>query len=198
MNTKLVSLLVCTLALAACDKGPGKATSAPVAATPAAPVEPVGPPPPAAPEGSKRVVATVGEGEADPLKLVSGASVGGSYTPTEDGTLVAFGVYIGNSRKSADGTLTLNLCQLEDCQDVTLPLANSRDNDYLIFTLPRPIPVTTTQALTYKLLRGTDATIAVSIWTYPTADGAVALTGTSGEDTGRMAKVAMFLQGATP
>jgi hypothetical protein len=202
MKIKLVSLMVCTLALAACgqENAPQTTETTPAAtpsespATVQAPAEPVGPPPPAAPEGSKRVAAVVGEGAASALKLLSNESVSGSYSPTKDGTLVAFGVYIGNSRRTSDGSLTLNLCQAEDCQDVTLPLADSRDNDFLIFTLARPLTVTTGQTLSYKLQRSADATKPVAIWTYTPGEGMVSLTGPAGEDTGRVAKVAMYLQ----
>lgn len=199
MKFKLIFLTVCVLALVGCNqdhevasRGADPAPS-PVTQDPATTQAEVAPPP-APPAGSRRVVSAVGEGPASALKLSGNESASGAYVPTADGTLVAFGVYIGNSRGTADGSLTLNLCKGESCRDVTLPLLGSRDNDFLIFTLDDPLLVTTGETLSYRLRHSADATKPVAIWTYAPGEGVAGLVGPSGEDTGRLAKVAMYLQ----
>ena len=184
----LSTLLV--LSLAACDKAP----------SPAAPAQPTQPEQPAAavdaptPPGIRIVNPEVGPGKGKPIALVANQSISGGFDAGSDGQLVAFGVRIGNYFKSADGSLSLKLCVEAACQDARMPLAGSRDNDYLVFQLPEPVTLSGPQRIDYTLTRSGDATNRVAVWAYPTREGQPGLIDASGTQTTLAPRLALHFR----
>lgn len=149
---------------------------------------------PKAPSGSKLVQAPVGEGEAIASRLMYGQTLHGSYISDRDATLLGFGVRIGNSRGSSDGSLELNLCQADACQEASIRLKGTIDNGFAIFTLPMPLEVKSGQTYSYSLARSMDATNSLAVWLHPAPAGAPTVVDAEGNETGRVAKLGLYFK----
>jgi hypothetical protein len=165
----VVALL--TLSIAACGKNE----------TPAQPSETATPA--AQPAGASAPKPKAAADKGKPVALIANQSISGSYASADAGDLEALGVRIGNYRNSADGSLSLKLCVEGACQDASMPLAGSRDNDFLVFQLPKPVTVAKAQKIDYTLTRSADATNRVAIWAYPARNGQAGLTDPTGKTT---------------
>ncbi|SOD54387.1 hypothetical protein [Pseudoxanthomonas wuyuanensis] len=149
---------------------------------------------PKAPVGSKLVQAPVGEGAATAFRLTNGQTLRGNYVSDRDATLLGFGVRIGNSRGSSDGSLELSICEADACQKASIPLKGTIDNGYAIFTLPTPLEVKNGRTYTYSLKRSMDATNSLAIWLHPAPANASTVVDAGGKDTGRVAKLGLYFK----
>lgn len=142
------------------------------------------------PPGIRLEKSKVAPGKGKPMVLTANQSVSGSFESENAGDLVAFGVRIGNYHGAADGSLSLKLCVEGTCQDASMPLTDSRDNDFLVFQLPQPVAVAKVQKIDYTLTRSADATNRVAIWAYPARDGQAGLTDPTGKVTSLVPRLA--------
>lgn len=142
------------------------------------------------PPGVRLVYSKVAPGKGKAMALTANQSVSGSLESENTGNLEAFGVRIGNYHGAADGSLSLKLCVEGVCQDASMPLAGSKDNDFLVFQLPHPGAVAKAQKVDYTLTRSADATNRVAIWTYPARDGQSGLTDPAGKTTSLVPRLA--------
>lgn len=164
MTTSRTLLVLFALSLAACK--PQSSNGPAVDRAPVPTTDPTAEPA-RTPDEVARILSGV-KGKGTPRVLRAGESLTGTYLPGRAGKLSAFGIQIGNYHASSDGTLSLRICAAQDCREATVPLAGSRDNDFLVFALGQPLSVTTTQALEYTLTRSESSTNRLAIWTYPT------------------------------
>lgn len=142
-----------------------------------------------------RLVRTeVAPGKGKAVALTANQSVSGSFNSESEGQLEAFGVRIGNYRNSADGTLSLELCVEGTCQQASKPLARSKDNDFLVFELAQPVPLSRAQKVDYTLTRSADATNRVAVWAYPAPSGQSGLTDPTGKATNLVPKLALHFR----
>jgi hypothetical protein len=144
----------------------------------------------AAPPGIRLEKSKVASGKGKPMALTANQSVSGIFEPKKEGNLDAFGVRIGNYRNSSDGSLSLKLCVEGACQDVSMQLAGSKDNDFLVFQFPQPVAVAKAQKVDYTLTRSADATNRVAVWAYPSRDGETGLTDPTGKVTSLVPRLA--------
>ncbi|WP_454832134.1 hypothetical protein [Pseudoxanthomonas wuyuanensis] len=149
---------------------------------------------PKAPAGSKLVQSSVGEGAAVASRLTYGQTLHGSYVSDRDAILLGFGVRIGNSRGSSDGSLELSMCEADACQKTSVPLKGTIDNGYAIFTLPTPLEVKNGKTYVYSLTRSVDATNSLAIWLYPAPENAPTVVDAEGKDTGLVAKLSLYFK----
>lgn len=165
--------------IAACDRTPPSEPSAPAATQASAEAT--------APQAPKtRSVA---------VPVLAGQTVSGKHVVEQAGTLSAFGIRIGNYRNKSDGTLRLTLCLDGACQDAEMPLADSRDNDYLVFTLPEPVAVGAGSTLDFTLARQSDdPRNRVAIWVYPVKAGETGLVDPAGTTLDMAPRVSLQLQ----
>lgn len=201
-NRFFLAIVLASFSLTGCDRD----ASQPVAETPSTdnvkkPVATDAPKPaanvftgPRAPAGSDQVEAPVADGAPQPLRMNGGQTVVTSFTPERNGTLLALGLRIGNSRGTSDGSLTLNFCPDGVCQDVAVPLPGTQDNGYLIFNLTTPVEVVAGKVYDFKLSRSADSIRPVAIWTHSAPSGARTLIDVDNVDTKRVAKLVYYLK----
>lgn len=202
MNTKALLLIAMTSVLfSGCDRGAQQPVDATRPADTVAAADVDTPKPavenftgPRAPANSDQVEAAVAEGVPTPLRMSGGQTIAAAFTPDRNGTLLAFGVRIGNSRGASDGSLSMNFCQKGACQDVAVPLPGTRDNGYLIFNLTTPVEVVAGETYDFKLSRSNDATKPVAIWTHPAPAGSRTLMDVNNVDTGRVARLVFYFK----
>lgn len=186
----LVAILL-SLPVVGCDRA--KSPEATVADTPAATDAEQEIASPVVVDGDQ-VSTPAGGDKAVALAIKPGQAVSGTYALGRDGVLQALGVWVGNYRNVADGSLTLSLCLAGDCQDATVAMAGTKDNSYLVFPLTRPLPVTSGQILEYKLSYGSDATKRVAVWSFKAQAKSATLIGVDGVDTTRAPKLSLYFQ----
>lgn len=195
MNMKKAALAALLLSsAAACDRGTPVESSQPATA----PEPPPAATAPAKPEvdypGSIDIFTRVGAGKGTPVALVADQKVSGSHIMDRDGTLVAFGVRIGTYHGTADGSLRLSLCVDADCREAEKPVANAKDNDYLVFELPEPMTVSSGSVLRYEFARAGDAKRRVAVWSYPKLDTQSGIVDPSGEEVPMVPRLSIHLQ----
>jgi len=179
----ILSILFALLALSvtACDKADSPVqptpTTAPLTASPGIRVE----------------HSAVAPGKGKAMVLTANQSVSGSLDSGNGGQLEALGVRMGNYRNSADGSLSLKLCVEGACQEALMPLAGSKDNDFLVFELPQPIVLAKAQKIDYILTRSGDATNRVAVWAYPARKGQAGLTDPAGTKTDLVPRLELHL-----
>lgn len=126
---------------------------------------------------------------AEPLLLPAANGISGSFNAPKGGDIHAAGIQIGNFGGTADGTVSLKLCQADKCQEATANLAGSSDNNYLEFQFSAPLTVTASNPVSYTFTR-VGGTQTFAVWTYPTStDGKLTLT--DGTKVARDAKIAL-------
>jgi hypothetical protein len=188
----LFAAILLSLSVAGCDRAASPDVTA--ADSPSAPQAVQETVVPAVVETSDQVSSPAGGDKAVALAVKPGQAVSGTYTLGRDGVLQGLGIWVGNYRNAADGSVTLSLCLTGDCQDATLAMAGTKDNSYLIFPLDNPVPVTTGQVLEYKLGYGSDATKRVAVWSFKAKADSATLIGVDGVDTKRAPKLSLHFQ----
>lgn len=173
--------LVLSASLIACDRGETASAAGALA-------------PETAPAPHVEVLSKVAPGNGVAIQLPTSQSVSGRHVMSQGGAVSAFGVRIGTYHGEADGSLRLTLCVDDDCREASQPLAGSRDNDYLVFTVARPLDVARGQGLDFVLTRSSDANKRVAIWSYPKPEGQPGLVDPSGTAIDRVARLSIRLQ----
>lgn len=145
------------------------------------------------PDGTTTINTKVAPGNGTPVRILAGQSVSGTSRPEASGSLAAIGVRIGNYHGSADGSLQLSLCVDGTCQEATAPLAGSKDNAYLIFTLATPVVLQADSAIEYRFHRSADSTNRVAIWGYPAPAGQSGIIDADGASTTLVPRLSLHL-----
>lgn len=107
---------------------------------------------------------------AAPQLLSANETVSGSFKAPQTGDVRTASIQIGNFGGTSDGTVSLKLCQAEECQEATTTVIGSTDNSYLDFHLPTPLTVTAGNPVIFTFTR-IDGVQPFAIWTYPTGSG---------------------------
>lgn len=107
----------------------------------------------------------MGTGESDAFPLATGSFVTGSLNLPKAGKVSAFAIQIGNYANTADGNVSIELCQHGRCSSGQQSLAGSKDNEYLEIAMERPLDVGTDSPLTYRFTK-LDGGNQVALWLY--------------------------------
>ena len=117
------------------------------------------------------VEVAVGTGDATAFPLVPGSFLKGSLATPDGAVPKSVAVQIGNYANSADGSLGIDLCRLDDCISGRATLAGSVDNAYLEVAFDGTLPADAGGTLEYRIVK-LDGEKPVAVWLYPLADGA--------------------------
>lgn len=131
------------------------------------------PTPPPAPAG--KVDLPIGSGEASAFALAPGSFLSGSISAPQAATLHGLAVQIGNYGGTADGHLSVELCEGSRCASGRVPLAGSVDNASLKVALEPALTVKPNAKLTYRIIK-LEGNSPVAVWIYPSAAGALPAT----------------------
>lgn len=180
---RTIFLLVALGSLAACEQpssGPSSSPGAPAAEASAAGAE-ASPP-------SSIVDIPVNPGGNEPLPLIAGQSLSGSFTAPKDGNVTHFNIEIGNNLNTSDGQLTLKLCQAGVCETGSATLAGSTDNQYFRIALAKPLAIKTASPIEFTVAKD-GGSVPVSIWTYSVAAGSIGMTDQAGAVVNRNPRI---------
>lgn len=171
-------LLVALGSLVACEQpssGPSSSPGTPAAGTEASP-----------PSGIIDI--PVNPGGNEPLPLIAGQSLSGSFTAPKDGSLTHFNIEIGNNLNTSDGQLTLKLCQAGVCETGSATLAGSTDNQYFRIQLTQPLAIKTASPIEFTVAKD-GGSVPVAIWTYSVAAGSIGMTDQAGATINRSPRI---------
>ncbi|MGZ8189487.1 MAG: hypothetical protein ACXWTN_12075, partial [Methylosarcina sp.] len=102
---------------------------------------------------------------AIPIVLQQNQSAAGEFIWNGVGHISGVDVFIGNFFNSADGVLTLKLCNLNKCTSARRNLTESVDNEFLHFKPDQPLEINQQEPVRFEFeLR--EGSHPVAVWTY--------------------------------
>jgi hypothetical protein len=107
--------------------------------------------------------------------LEPGQSISGVIDTPKRGELRGVGVKIGNYKNRSDGSLSIEICQLEHCSGATSSLVGSKNNRHLDFELSEAVGITTEESVSWTLTRESGSN-PVAVWIYPQRKNATPIT----------------------
>lgn len=118
------------------------------------------------------------------IDLTSGQALSYKIESFSAGEISSVKVFIGNYMNTSDGSMQVKLCQLERCTITTVPLAGSKDNEYLSVVFTSALPVVDDGHPLNVELSKLGGKIPLAVWGYPTGAMSAQLMREDGKPTG--------------
>lgn len=132
----------------------------------------------------------VSPGANEPLPLIAGQGLTGSFLAPRAGVVRSLSVEIGNNLNTSDGQLSLKLCQAGVCETGSSPLAGSADNQYLKISLGKSLAIAANAQVEFTLTKD-GGSVPVAVWTYAASNGTAGMTDSKGASIPRTPRLAV-------